>query len=241
MQGLKKPRQLDEKIRSPYRINLQAKQPDVRHWSQLDRPNRQFFHVSCLESIGVDMAQHITLPPEHVVGDLRMGAGYSLTSQQFHPAIFDWVTQKGKAFDAALYHEYDKTLKKYEKDFSNAIMIHKFSCSGNCRCGLPLERPKSSDFIEGEPTERTLSDVLLHIMDADHLDDAPTELRIALLEVWGEVPPSFTKTALASTEDEEDTEDESEEHEQLSEEEQQEDDAAGRAEKDQDATEGQEP
>ena len=195
------PHGYDDKIRSPYRLNLYAAQPDRAHWSQLEKPNRRFFHVSCLESIGVNIAQYMTLPPEEIASRISVNC-LSEASEYFHPAVVDWVKNKGKAFDANLYDEYENALKSYREKVSFLSMQHAFSCSKDkCTCGLPLDRPKSDDFITGEREERTLTDVLLCDMGADHLLSLEPQNKMKLLELWGRVPPTLEKAALAAARD----------------------------------------
>ena len=185
-------RETDERIYAPYRINIEAVNPDTRHWSQIDKPHRRYFHVSCLEAIGVDIAKFARLRSEYAVSHRRMGA-ICTESQEFHPAIYDLVTQKGKAFDAAKY----ATFEKPHEDWRESLKGHVMFSSIHDVSGSTLERPKTSDYIEGEPTERTLSHVVLHVMEAEHLANAPAEIKIGVLEVYGGVPTSLTKAALA--------------------------------------------
>lgn len=184
-----------ERISSSYRLRLYATRPSDAHWTQLEKPNIRFFHVSCFEAVGVDIAKYVTLQPER---ELFYG-GY--TTHHHHPAIVDWVTNKGKAFDAELYSgDYEAALEAYQQEIDDGIFRkHLSTCSGeNCACHLPPVRPKSSDFFPEEPSERSLTDVLLHALGAGHLMPLSQRKQIQLLEVLGEVPASHTKAALAA-------------------------------------------
>ena len=186
------PRMAMGKVKCRYRLNLEANQPSGAHWSQLQKPNKRFYHVACFEAIGVDVAMYITLAPEWTV-DPFGGVQY----QYFHPAIVDWVTSKGKAFDGDLYDEFDEALRKHRHDVDRAHDIHRFTCKdGPCVCGLPMPKPKSSDFISGEPSERTLVDVLLGVIGATPLMPLNQQLQLLLLEYWGAVPEGVTKAAI---------------------------------------------
>lgn len=191
------PRQFDEKIRSPYRLNLQSTQNDNTHWSQLAKPNRRFFHTSCFEAIGVDTAKYVTLPPERQLSQVGF-AGFGISYQTFHPAIIDWVTNKGKAYDADLYGDYEETFKAYRTKADHLLAVHMITCSeGKCTCE-PLVRPNSNEFLPGEPSERSLTDVLLHEIGAVHLMPLSQKDSIWLLEIMGEVPKALSKEAIAA-------------------------------------------
>ncbi len=183
-------RQSDEKIRSPYRLNLEATQPSNAHWSELEKPIRRFYHVSCFEAIGVDTAKHVQQPPA------RMS---QWNGDKFHPAIVDWILSKGTAFDADKYGPFMDALGAHLNKVDNTLRVHARQCiEESCVCGLPLEEPKSSDFIDGEPSERSPSEVLLHVIGAASLMPATQQTRIELLEVFGEVPEALVKKALAA-------------------------------------------
>jgi hypothetical protein len=205
------PGQYDEKIRSPYRLNLQATRPSHAHWSQLEKPNRRFFHVSCFQAIGVDIANHMTFPPERVVSSTLGGVAISHTT--FHPAIVDWVTNKGKAFDVGLYGEYDDALEAYQTQLDHLDIAHIRTCSGGkCTCGLPPVKPKSSDFLHGEPFTCSLADVLPAV-DCRSPHAAPTARTDLSARNTEEVPAS-PKAASEAAEQKE-TEDEGEEAKEI--------------------------
>lgn len=132
--------QYHEKIQGPYRINLNAKVPNQAHWSQLDKPNRRFFHVSSLEAVGVDIAKYIKKPAELIASRGRLGSFSIESSSFFHPAITHWMETQGKAFDADLYTEgeYGAQVKIYRKKLEDQLSKHMMDCTATlCKCPEP--------------------------------------------------------------------------------------------------------
>lgn len=148
----------DERIRDRYRLLLQAAQPSNLHWTEKDTPDRRFYHVNCFESIGVDIAKYLTLPPEHVFERVGMMGVISRTTCTFHSAIRDWVTNKGKAFDVEQYSDYEKEVRSYQRKSGTELHIHMMFCKDpSCVHAVSMARPVSSDFIDGEPQKRSLA------------------------------------------------------------------------------------
>lgn len=178
--------QSHERICSPYRLNLQARHMDEAHWSQLDKPNRRFFHVSCFEAIGLDMLMYVTLPPEMVLRHTRSECSQILR-HNFHPAIIDWVTCKGEAFEAGLYSCYERALATYQKEFDRSLILHSLFCTEeSCKCDLTPARPRSIDYMPGKPTKRRLTDVLLQVLGFENSTSLSKRTHIFLLEVVGD-------------------------------------------------------
>lgn len=180
-----------EKIQSPYRINLYATQPSREHWSQQEKPNRRFFHVSCIEAIIPDLAKHLTLPPFRVVQP-RM-AGFSVSYNEFHPAIIDWVENGGKAFNAESYAAYTEALQKYLESIENVQRGHLFHQDEQCSCYPLPERPKSTELIAGEPSDCKLTDVLFDVLRDGH--PVPKKYSLPLLEFRGINPSNLSQPA----------------------------------------------
>lgn len=107
--------------------------------------------------------------------------------------IEDWVRSKGKSFDKDQYAEFEKVYDNFGADERRAFVSHLWTCSERRQCGphcqlKSLVQPKSTDYISGEPTERSLSDVLLSVMDVGHLKPLSHDMKVMLLENIKELP-----------------------------------------------------
>ncbi|KAK4540923.1 hypothetical protein LTR36_008431 [Oleoguttula mirabilis] len=194
------------KIHTAYSVNLQEVRPTNEHWSQRISPVRRFYHVSCLESIGVDLAQHLRL--QAAVPERADGVVVDVYQVSFHPAIEDWVMNKGKTFDAELYKNSD--YRAAREDYKHQkLMRPSFGYYNRAGRGVHVGpeasrpepvQPKLSDFIpaEEEMQERRLTEVLLDVMGGGHLSASvfSADLRIKVLEVWGQIPESLSETSI---------------------------------------------
>lgn len=173
----------------------------------MDKPNRRFYHVSCIEATGVDLAKYLKRPPEALVSPLL--AGYSVQYNDYHPAIADWVANEGKAFNAELYdsEEFRKAREVYEQDRDHRIMTHMFRPAPDDDPSDPVkEPPRSTDFLPGEPTKRKLTDVLLDTMGIGRFiqslgEDRHLKSRIKLLEVLGAAPKRLLDKSRTASDD----------------------------------------
>lgn len=178
----------DDMILSPYRIHLQPKQA-------IEDPNRRYFHVSCLEAIGVDIARNLNTGLPHTPYPMM---GY-LDTNFFHPAILDWIMYKGKSFDAVLYRDFTKALMEFRRQKEEYRARRLLGTHEDL--DRPGEMPQTCDFIQSEPSERKLSDVLLDTMGGNHLiTRIDAEMKVMLLEVLGFVPADMSETAVAAQE-----------------------------------------
>ncbi|KAK5121929.1 hypothetical protein LTR85_004501 [Meristemomyces frigidus] len=173
-----KPLHYDDRIRSPYRVNLRELNPSNVHWTQAPLPER-FYHVSCIEAIGVDLAKCLTLPGRKVSGH---GPLASSTRNSFHPAITDWIGHKGKAWKAAVYanSEYEAARKDYEQTFEHNMLGHTFGATRPGDHESQPKEPKIDNFISSgqERSQCHLADVLLDVMGGDPSISPADKIRI---------------------------------------------------------------
>ena len=183
----------DRTIKGPYRIKLQELKPDNESWSQ-QRAHRArgFFHITCIEAIGLDLTHYLQLTPAGIYD-----AG------PFHPAIKHWIKFKGKTYDSDKYAniDFDEACDFYECRFQDraARVIH--GLSGPIR---KLRAPRITDFVSDdekkEMVDRSLSEVILDTMGGLHLATfspgmySPS-LRVEALEIWDDVLEPYSLEA----------------------------------------------
>ncbi|KAK5128575.1 hypothetical protein LTR08_004059 [Meristemomyces frigidus] len=188
-----------DKIQSSYRVNLQEVNPSGEHWSARLQPERRFFHLSCIEAIGVDLANLLRLQksaPDRV-NDMVV----SIYRIIFHPAIEDWIRNKGKTYDIAQYNNDD--YRTARKDYKQRETEWQFAAVVGNNCGFDFStEPNIREYIsdKAETTECQLSEVLLSLMGGDHLKARviPQDIRIQVLEVLGMIPERLSETAIGA-------------------------------------------
>jgi hypothetical protein len=135
-------------------------------------PN-QYYHVSCVERILVDLTALIH------TGDLKVDG-------PFHQAIEDWFRYGGRTFDASCYETYNGEYRTWEKTWSKKEIERQLSHSkseGRCElcrswhvpeepqrgeC-LPTE-PKRSECFPDEPSACLLSKALADVAGLPDID-----------------------------------------------------------------------
>jgi hypothetical protein len=99
--------------------------------------------------------------------------GLSVTN--FHGAIKDWLKDKGRTYDIENYNRYEKDHK--DRDEKTGVQEIQHQLDGHpetgCLCGPQPEEPKESDYFCGEPSARSLSEVLASVIGETHVDGLP--------------------------------------------------------------------
>ncbi|KAK3668084.1 hypothetical protein LTR22_001152 [Elasticomyces elasticus] len=180
--------QYDEKITGPYRIKLNATKPSSQHWSELEKPNRKCYHVSCMESIGVNMAKYLKFHGTKIIKKNDV-CEVTMTITDGIPHCFkQWAANGGACWPSKLYNN-DK-FRAAKEEYEGLQEAQKV--------GEPDPvKPKIHDFLTADQMcAGTLSQVLLDNMGARHLLPLKDGTLMHILEIWGRVPDELTEKVL---------------------------------------------
>ncbi|KAK3651579.1 hypothetical protein LTR56_004308 [Elasticomyces elasticus] len=180
--------QYDENITGPYRINLNAIKPSSRHWSEMEKPNRNFYHLSCFEAIGVDMVKYLKFHGTKTVKTNDVCEVIMTVPDGIPYCAKQWAANDGACWPSKLYDN-DKfhAAKEEYKRLQEAQKV-----------GEPdPAKPKIQDFLTADQMcAGTLSQVLLDNMGACHLLRLKSSTLMHILEVWGRVPDELTRETI---------------------------------------------